>query len=43
MTFPFVKKAVEAGSMSLHGVWINIGDGTLQTITGPDGHFQPVE
>jgi carbonic anhydrase len=43
MTFPFVKKAVEAGSMSLHGVWINIVDGTLQTITGPDGHFQPVE
>lgn len=29
MTFPFVKTAVEAGTLTLHGIWNHIGDGTL--------------
>lgn len=30
MTFPFVKDAVEAGEMTLHGLWNNISEGTLE-------------
>lgn len=30
MTFPFVRSAVEDGSISLHGLWKNIGEGTLE-------------
>lgn len=29
MGFPFVKQAVESGDLSLHGLWNDIGDGTL--------------
>ena len=29
MTFPFVSKAVENGTLSLHGLWTDIGEGTL--------------
>jgi carbonic anhydrase len=29
MTFPFVRAAVEAGDLSLHGLWNDIGDGSL--------------
>ncbi|MFN3662136.1 carbonic anhydrase [Yoonia sp.] len=34
MTFPFVRSAVEDGSISLHGLWKNIGDGSLE-------HYDP--
>ena len=30
MTFPFVKKAVEDGDLSLHGLWNHIGEGSLE-------------
>lgn len=30
MTFPFVRAAVEDGSMTLHGLWKNIGEGRLE-------------
>lgn len=30
MTFPFVKEAVETDALSLHGVWNDIGDGSLE-------------
>jgi carbonic anhydrase len=30
MTFPFVKDAVEASEMTLHGLWNNISEGTLE-------------
>ena len=30
MTFPFVTEAVEAGEMTLHGLWNNISEGTLE-------------
>ncbi|SLN15556.1 Carbonic anhydrase 1 [Aquimixticola soesokkakensis] len=29
MTFPFVKDAVESGALSLHGLWHDIGEGSL--------------
>ena len=29
LTFPFVREAVEAGDMSLHGLWQDIGAGNL--------------
>lgn len=29
LTFPFVREAVEAGDMSLHGLWQDIGEGNL--------------
>ena len=31
MTFPFVRDAVEADRISLHGLWKNIGEGRLET------------
>ncbi len=34
MTFPFVKDAVENETMTLHGLWTDIGEGGLQ-------HFDP--
>lgn len=36
MTFPFVKEAVEAEELGLHGVWHDIGKGTLR-------YFDPAE
>ena len=30
MTFPFVKQAVEEGRLTLHGLWHDIGQGTLE-------------
>jgi len=30
MTFPFVKAAVENGTLSLHGLWNDIGEGALE-------------
>jgi carbonic anhydrase len=31
MSFPFVQKAVEDGTLSLHGLWNDIGEGTLES------------
>lgn len=42
MTFPFVRAAVEAGELTLHGLWNDIGDGSLwQVEQGLDG-FAPL-
>ena len=30
MTFPFVRQAVEADELTLHGLWTDIGEGVLQ-------------
>lgn len=30
MTFPFVAQAVDAGEMTIHGLWNDIGEGTLE-------------
>lgn len=37
MSFPFVKAAVEDGSLSLHGLWNEIGDGELE-VYDPASH-----
>ncbi|CUH65351.1 Carbonic anhydrase [Thalassovita gelatinovora] len=36
MSFPFVASAVETGDLSVHGVWNDIGDGSLE-------HYLPTE
>ncbi|MEM8792884.1 MAG: carbonic anhydrase [Pseudomonadota bacterium] len=40
-TFPFVREAVAAGKLSLHGGWIDIATGTLHA-ADERGHFKPV-
>lgn len=42
MTFPFVKAAVEAGDLSLHGVLHDIAEGTLDQYDSKAGAFAPV-
>ncbi len=39
LTFPFVRAAVEAGDMSLHGLWNDIGEGTLWQYDAETGQF----
>ena len=41
MTFPFVASAVEAGELSLHGLWHDIRDGELMMLA-EDDRFVPV-
>ena len=41
MTFPWVREAVEAGRLTLHGCRFDIFTGTL-AVMGPDGGFAPV-
>ena len=38
-TFPFVAEAVEAGTLSLHGLFFDIHDGTLEELDGDTGSF----
>ncbi|MGZ9808909.1 carbonic anhydrase [Pseudoroseicyclus sp. H15] len=42
MTFPFVKDKVEAGDLSLHGLWTHIGEGGLMQYDSAKGGFIPV-
>lgn len=42
MTFPFIRSAVEDGSVSLHGVWKNIGEGRLETYDADHALFVPL-
>jgi len=42
MTFPFVRDAVEAGEMSLHGLWTDTGEGELEQAVGEVLEFTPV-
>lgn len=42
MTFPFVKAAVEDNSLSLHGLWTDIGEGSLNQYDPDTGGFAPV-
>jgi carbonic anhydrase len=39
MTFPFVRSAVLDGSISLHGLWKDIGEGKLETYDPAGNHF----
>ncbi|NDR55630.1 carbonic anhydrase [Aliiruegeria sabulilitoris] len=40
--FPFVREAVEAERLSLHGLWVDIGAGTLEHYLPELGEFTPV-
>ncbi|MGR3273142.1 carbonic anhydrase [Thalassococcus profundi] len=42
MDFPFVREAVEAQSLSLHGLWTEIGAGALEYYDPAKGGFYPV-
>ena len=42
MTYPFVKEAVAARALSLHGLWVNIRSGDLLQYMPETGGFEPV-
>ena len=42
MSFPFVREAVESSSLSLHGLWTDIGEGGLTCYDGAKRAFVPV-
>ena len=39
--YPFVKTAVDAGTLSLHGLWADIAEMDLETFDGRIRHFAP--
>jgi len=41
-TFPFVSDAVGNNLLTLHGVWIDIGDGAMHVYSRSAGGFKPV-
>lgn len=42
MSFPFVKEAVDNDDLSLHGVWNDIGDGSLESYDPALEKFLPI-
>ncbi|MEL6883093.1 MAG: carbonic anhydrase [Pseudomonadota bacterium] len=42
MTFPFVEERVSDGTLSLHGLWTDIGDGSLEQFHSETSDFQPI-
>lgn len=42
MTFPFVRTAIEAGNMTLHGLWHEIGSGGLEQFNPETGVFEQI-
>lgn len=42
MTFPFVREAVEADLLALHGMWVDIRLGELQVLDPTTQEFSPV-
>ena len=42
MTFPFVSEAVEADQLTLHGLWTDIGTGTLMAVESASNTFDVV-
>lgn len=41
-TFPFVTEAMEAGALSLHGLYFDISTGVLEELNGETGRFAPL-
>lgn len=41
-TFPFVEERHSAGTLSLHGLWLDIGAGVLETYQPATGEFQAI-
>jgi carbonic anhydrase len=42
MTFPFVTEAVEAEEMTIHGLWNDIAEGSLEQFDPASGEFAPI-
>ncbi|UOA30674.1 Carbonic anhydrase 1 [Sulfitobacter sp. DSM 110093] len=42
MTFPWIKEKVEDGTLSLHGLWTDIGEGSLEYYDAKAKMFEPV-
>ena len=42
MTFPFVTHAVDSAQMTVHGLWNDIGEGTLEQYDPVTRSFQPI-
>ena len=42
MTYPFVAEAVEAGRLSIHGVWFEIGTGRMLAFDGEEQDFRAI-
>ncbi|MEL7164468.1 MAG: carbonic anhydrase [Pseudomonadota bacterium] len=42
MSFPFVEARVNDGSLSLHGLWTDIGDASLSEFCFDSKHFKPL-
>lgn len=42
LTFPFVREAVEEGKLTLHGLWHDIGEGSLEGWDEGRGAFVPI-
>lgn len=42
MTFPFIQSAVEDDRLSLHGLWTDIGEGSLECFNPKTNAFAPV-
>jgi len=42
MTFPFVESRVNDGSLSIHGLWTDIAEGSMSQFMGKTLDFQPV-
>ncbi|MEI4196336.1 carbonic anhydrase [Roseovarius sp. E0-M6] len=42
MTFPFVASEVESGRLTLHGIWLDIGEGQVQHYSAENKNFSPV-
>ena len=42
MTFPFVQDAVKEGSLSVHGLWNDIEEGTLEQYLPSEGTFKVI-
>jgi carbonic anhydrase len=43
LTFPFIKRRVDAGELKLHGAWFAIGEGRLYILNDATGAFESVE
>ena len=42
MTFPWIEEAVSGGTLTLHGLWNDIGEGGLEHYNPQDDSFHPV-
>lgn len=42
MDYPFVREAVDKGMLSLHGLWVEIGAGNMESYDGVLKRFDPV-